>query len=304
VNFPPAADDQQAADIARRATRAVHRRGFRVDYMPLGVETAVRFVFAALFVGALMFWTGLTADHGWTWVTVVVFAACSALARLGKDLHAQGHVWARYVGIGFGRANGAAIFWYSGWAGLAWQGVIPGPVQVGYWWCGAAAFGVLETLNELAGDLRDGGYAPKFFAVWGPYRVTAVISFIEGALFAFGITMLTQARPDIPGMVGAPSLCGALWAFLTVAQLANKRREYPVLAAIDVAGNGVIAGLIVGAIVLMGWLWLKQQSFGDVFSWQWLALCAALGAAVRLWRRFGRRSKRCPDEAAAKSGTD
>jgi hypothetical protein len=190
-----------------------------------------------------------------------------------------------YIVLGLVEAAICSAIWYGARPFLVQYGIFATPVTLVSGWWFWAAFGSYKALRALSIDLRSQGKFPEFFAFWGPYRTTAVDSGIGWTLAAILILPHIETEIPINWIVPIAIGIGASYALLSLSQLADERHEYPLLAAVDVAFDGFVLGLVVAAVGCGAWVKLTQRP-DDVAQWQiWLGM--AIGAAANLWRRFG-----------------
>jgi len=191
------------------------------------------------------------------------------------------------VGLATKEALAAAFVIYGGWALLAWLGAVA-PVELGYWWLVPVAYGLYMAAKALLIDIRERGELSEFFAFWGPYRTSALLRGILGIIVAIAVIQFTRLRSEPEGvqafiLIGLPSCM----AFVGISEAANKRREFPLLAAWDIAANGFLLGLILGFGFYLLQLRLRQDQYSREALGYWCASFAVAGALGNLWRRFG-----------------
>jgi hypothetical protein len=193
----------------------------------------------------------------------------------------------RYIDTAFQGSFVAAIVFFGGWALLVWLGALPMPNDVGSWWfVPPVAYGLYAALKELVFDLRSGGEFPEFFAFWGPYRTSAVLNGIAGLIIALGVAKFTTVA-SVPNGVKAfyVAAMAAGSAFGGISVTANKRREYPLLAAFDIILSGALSGFFVGIPFYILYIILTRNVVSEQAIAYWCCSFALLGAIVNLWRR-------------------
>jgi type IV secretion system protein VirD4 len=119
------------------------------------------------------------------------------------------------------------------------------------------------------------------------YAATALMYGVFGAIG--GVVAVAALYPDLPLDAAALFVIVAAGcaAFVGVSNLANKRHEYPLLAAADIAFNGAGAGFIVFLIAFSVWLHLSHTRTDRPSFETYSAIALVVGAAVNLGRRFG-----------------
>jgi hypothetical protein len=182
------------------------------------------------------------------------------------------------------------LLFYGGWGLLAWLGAVAPPSPIGGW--ALIALGIVGTASDFNSRLEAQEKSTGVSGFWGPYRRQAAIGAFAGAA---GLWLLVRYRAF--DLTDSPVVNFVVWsafvaagAFAWVISCAGRRRDRPLLPAIDDAMDGFIAGAGVMSAVLAFAVW-HASTDGQIdqrAEYVLVVICGALGAGVNVWRRSER----------------
>jgi hypothetical protein len=176
------------------------------------------------------------------------------------------------------------VLFYSGWHLLKWCNVISGEPSSGWNWL-LAMRAIWSEFDRFTGDLETQKKASGATGFWGPYRLNALSLVTEAAAFStiiFHLGWLSVVSLSDYTALLAGTMTGA--ALAAVTRTAGRLRDRRWLAAIDDFAAGVVW---VGSILFAYWSWLSSNGHvSDDRNWYaGIAVCAAVGGGINLWRK-------------------